>query len=59
MDRIHPQPGKDRVRQNLGTYFDTNTNTSLDNGSDDGSLGLYRGTLTVARMQQFSLPFSF
>ena len=39
--------------------FDTNTNTSLDNGSDDGSLGLYRRTLTVPRVQQFSLRFSF
>jgi hypothetical protein len=39
--------------------FDTNTNTSLDNGSDDGSFGLYRKTLTVPRVQQFSLRFSF
>jgi len=39
--------------------FDTNTNTSLDNGSDDGSLGLYRRTLTVPRVQQFALRFSF
>jgi hypothetical protein len=39
--------------------FDTNTNTSLDNGSDDGSFGLYRSTLTVERVQQFSLRFSF
>ena len=39
--------------------FDTNTNTSLDNGSDDGSFGLYRQTLTVPRVQQFSLRFSF
>jgi len=39
--------------------FDTNTNTSLDNGSDDGSLGLYRRTLTVPRVQQFSLRFIF
>jgi len=39
--------------------FDTNTNTSLDNGSDDGSFGLYRRTLTVPRVQQFSLRFSF
>jgi hypothetical protein len=39
--------------------FDSNTNTSLDNGSDDGSLGLYRRTLTVPRVQQFSLRFSF
>jgi hypothetical protein len=39
--------------------FDTNTNTSLDNGSDDGSFGLYRRTLTVPRVQQFSLRFNF
>jgi len=39
--------------------FDTNTNTSLDDGSDDGSFGLYRRTLTVPRVQQFSLRFSF
>jgi hypothetical protein len=39
--------------------FDTNTNTSLDNGSDDGSFGLYRRTLTVPRVQQFSLRLSF
>lgn len=39
--------------------FDTNTNTSLDNGSDDGSFGLYRRTLTVPRVQQFSLRFGF
>ena len=39
--------------------FDTNTNTSLDNGSDDGSFGLYRQTLTVPRVQQFSLRFGF
>lgn len=39
--------------------FDTNTNTSLDNGSDDGAFGLYRHTLTVERVQQFSLRFSF
>ncbi|MGA8187983.1 MAG: hypothetical protein WB776_08630, partial [Candidatus Sulfotelmatobacter sp.] len=39
--------------------FDTNTNTSLDNGSDDGSFGLYRATLTVERVQQFSLRFGF
>ena len=39
--------------------FDSNTNTSLDNGSDDGSFGLYRRTLTVPRVQQFSLRFSF
>jgi len=39
--------------------FDSNTNTSLDNGSDDGpSFGLYRRTLTVPRVQQFSLRFS-
>jgi hypothetical protein len=38
----------------------TNTNTSLINGSDDGpSFGLYRNTLTVPRVQQFSLRFSF
>ena len=41
--------------------FDTNTNTKtpLDNGSDDGSFGLYRSTLTVERVQQFSLRFGF
>ena len=39
--------------------FDTNTNTSLDNGSDDGPFGLYRRTLTVPRVQQYSLRFSF
>jgi hypothetical protein len=39
--------------------FDTNTNTSLDNGSDDGSFGLYRLTLSVPRVQQFSLRFGF
>jgi len=39
--------------------FDSNTNTSLDNGSDDGSFGLYRRTLTVPRVQQFSLRVSF
>jgi hypothetical protein len=39
--------------------FDSNTNTSLDNGSDDGSFGLYRRTVTVPRVQQFSLRFSF
>jgi len=39
--------------------FDTNTNTSLDNGSDDGSFGLYRRTLTVPRVQQFSLRYGF
>jgi hypothetical protein len=37
----------------------TNTHTSLDNGSDDGSSGLYRSTLMVPRVQQFSLRFSF
>jgi hypothetical protein len=41
--------------------FDTNTNTSLDNGSDDGGIafGLYRRTLSVPRVQQFSLRLSF
>jgi len=40
--------------------FNTNTNTSLDNGSDDASaFGLYRNTLTLARVQQFSLRVSF
>ncbi len=41
--------------------FDTNTNTSLDNGSDDGryAFGLYHKTLTAPRVQQFSLRFSF
>ena len=39
--------------------FDTNTNTSLDTGSDDGSFGLYRQTLTVPRVQQFSLRLGF
>ena len=40
--------------------FNTNTNTSLDVGSDDASaFGLYRNTLTLARVQQFSLRFSF
>jgi hypothetical protein len=40
--------------------FNTNTNTSLDNGSDDAAaFGLYRNTLTLARVQQFSLRFSF
>ncbi|MBZ5548310.1 MAG: carboxypeptidase-like regulatory domain-containing protein [Acidobacteriia bacterium] len=41
--------------------FDTNTGAQspLDNGSDDGSFGLYRKTLTVERVQQFSLRFSF
>jgi hypothetical protein len=39
--------------------FDTNTNTSLDNSSDDGSFGLYRATLSVERVQQFSLRFGF
>jgi hypothetical protein len=39
--------------------FDTNTNTSLDSGSDDGSFGLYHRTLTSPRVQQFSLRFSF
>jgi len=39
--------------------FDTNTNTSLDNFSADGGFGLYRLTLTLARVQQFSLRFSF
>jgi Carboxypeptidase regulatory-like domain len=61
-----------KIRENMGlkfawevfnvtnsVRFDTNTNTSLDNGSDDGSFGLYRQTLTVSRVQQFSLRFSF
>jgi hypothetical protein len=40
--------------------FNTNTNTSLDVGSDNGaSFGLYSDTLTVSRVQQFSLRFSF
>jgi hypothetical protein len=40
--------------------FNTNTNNSLDNGSDDAAaFGLYRNTLTLARVQQFSLRFSF
>jgi len=41
--------------------FDTNTNTSLDNGSDDGgfAFGLYRRTLSVPRVQQLSLRLSF
>jgi hypothetical protein len=40
--------------------FNTNTNTSLDVGSDNGaSFGLYSATLTVSRVQQFSLRFSF
>jgi hypothetical protein len=39
--------------------FDMNTNTSLDNGSDDGSFGLYRATLTVERVRHFSLRFGF
>ena len=40
--------------------FDDNTNTSLDNGSSDGpSLGLYSGTMTAPRVQQFSLRYSF
>src|SRR5207302_8495489 len=37
--------------------FDTNTNTSLDNGSDDGSFGLYRRTFTVPRVQQSLVRF--
>jgi hypothetical protein len=36
--------------------FDTN---SLDNGSDDGGFGLYSGTLTSPRVQQFSLRLTF
>ena len=36
--------------------FDTN---SLDNGSDDGGFGLYSGTLTNPRVQQFSLRLTF
>ena len=36
--------------------FDTN---SLDNGSDDGGFGLYSGTLTTPRVQQFSLRLTF
>ncbi|MBA0084848.1 MAG: carboxypeptidase regulatory-like domain-containing protein, partial [Acidobacteria bacterium Pan2503] len=36
--------------------FDTN---SIDNGSDDGGFGLYSGTLTYPRVQQFSLRFTF
>lgn len=39
-------------------HFDTNTRTALDNAADDGSFGLYRKTLTVPRVQQFSLRFS-
>jgi len=40
--------------------FNDNTNTSLDVGSDNGaSFGLYSATLTVSRVQQFSLRFSF
>lgn len=40
--------------------FDDNTNTSLDNGSSDGSsLGLYSKTMTAPRVQQFSLRYSF
>lgn len=36
--------------------FDTN---SIDNGSDDGGFGLYSGTLTNPRVQQFSLRLTF
>jgi hypothetical protein len=36
--------------------FDTN---SIDNGSDDGGFGLYSGTLTTPRVQQFSLRLTF
>jgi len=36
--------------------FDTN---SIDNGSDDGGFGLYSGTLTIPRLQQFSLRLTF
>jgi hypothetical protein len=36
--------------------FDTN---SIDNGSDDGGFGLYSGTLTSPRVQQFSLRLTF
>jgi hypothetical protein len=36
--------------------FDTN---SIDNGSDDGGFGLYSGTLTNPRVQQFSLRVTF
>lgn len=36
--------------------FDTN---SIDNGSDDGGFGLYSGTLTNPRLQQFSLRLTF
>ena len=36
--------------------FDTNT---IDNGSDDGGFGLYSGTLTNPRVQQFSLRLTF
>jgi len=36
--------------------FDTN---STDNGSDDGGFGLYSGTLTNPRVQQFSLRLTF
>jgi hypothetical protein len=36
--------------------FDTN---SLDNGSNDGRFGLYSGTLTTPRVQQFSLRLTF
>ncbi|HEX8882347.1 MAG TPA: hypothetical protein VF749_20035 [Candidatus Acidoferrum sp.] len=36
--------------------FDTH---AIDSGSDDGGFGLYRGTLTNARVQQFSLRLTF
>jgi hypothetical protein len=39
--------------------FDTNPNTSLDNLSTDGSMGVYSKTLTAPRVQQFSLRYAF
>ncbi|HEY6939499.1 MAG TPA: carboxypeptidase-like regulatory domain-containing protein [Terriglobales bacterium] len=39
--------------------FDVNTNTSLQNISTSGSLGVYGAVLTAPRVQQFSLRYSF
>jgi len=39
--------------------FDTNPNTSLDNLSTDGSMGVYSKVLTAPRVQQFSLRYAF
>jgi hypothetical protein len=55
-ERVALKFGWDVFNVTNSVRFDTN---SIDNGSDDGGFGLYSGTLTNPRVQQFSLRLTF